>query len=321
MARRTRGFTLIELLVVIVIISMLAGLLIPAVQAARARARLIQCTNNMAEITKAIQAYESSKQNLPASASLQATKPAPPAMGAQYVGWVPPLLGQLGRNDLYQLYITTGTAYNTGLPVRLELLICPSDTVGQPVTGLSYVVNGGRQDATGTNNIPLDWQANGMFFNRGFTADSSNTYPAVTTDTPYAAKNDGTSQTLLLSENIDAETWDTVIAGTPGADVDNGDWTQCFIWQASTTPTVAINRSVGGGTGQAYARPSANHGGLFGVTFCDGHHRTLSDDIDYTVFTLLMTPNGRKAMNPGTSNLSGSPWNTAVLNESDLDAH
>lgn len=44
-----RGFTLVELLVSIATIAMLAGLLFPAVQAARESARAAQCRNNLHE--------------------------------------------------------------------------------------------------------------------------------------------------------------------------------------------------------------------------------------------------------------------------------
>ena len=54
---RRHGFTLIELLVVVAIIGVLVGLLIPAVQSARASARNVRCKNGMRQVGLAIHMF------------------------------------------------------------------------------------------------------------------------------------------------------------------------------------------------------------------------------------------------------------------------
>ena len=79
--RGTRaGFTLVELLVVIAIIGVLVALLLPAVQMARESARRTQCTNNVKQISLAMQTYHDTYRQFPPAAL--GTTPAQP-------GWDP----------------------------------------------------------------------------------------------------------------------------------------------------------------------------------------------------------------------------------------
>lgn len=131
---RRRGFTLIELLVVIAIVGVLIALLLPAIQAARESARLVQCSNNMRQLGLALHQYHDSRKAFPASyySDTRAPDRDPDTFdGPRGWGWgtsLLPFADQSPLADQLRLDRACWDPVNAELvKTQLSVFLCPSD--------------------------------------------------------------------------------------------------------------------------------------------------------------------------------------------------
>ncbi len=293
---------------VILIIGLLMGLLLPAISAAVESGRKTLCLNHMKELASGVQQFETSQGHFPGwltpvrdTTSQQTIRP---------LSWTSVLLPYIGRNDLYDRFKNND---NTAGSVNMsDHLVCPSDgaKLSSTASYTSYVANTGRQDnrAAATSTRPADWRSNAMFLDLAGGGGG----PAYFQTASYVLKGDGLATTFLLSENLDAWLW--------AADANNAEATHGFIFWPPTAngqppnPGYAINGPFNGQRPPtlnslppyATARPSSNHPGGVNAVFADGSSKFVRQDMPYWVYCALMTPNGRQANEPGSTNPSSN---------------
>jgi len=311
--RRRFGFTLVELLVVVVIIGVLIGLLLPAVQGARQKARTAQCTNNQRQLGQALANFESAKDRLPGYINSN-------------LSWAVMILDYMEQGELWKEWRRREAtlpydALSPALSKRgrympsIPQFQCPAVKPTHDAA-LNYVVNCGIQDGTQTvfQGTPRnEGPAHGVFFDR---SGRDPTIPMITVTTDNIP--DGATQTLLLSENIQATQWapqldastlpPTWVGWTAAATPDDSVTNVGFVWsqQYPDPPQcMPINQCRDAEIDFAnpdiqYARPSSFHPDGVVVTYCDMHQEMLFDDIDYNVLRRLMATDDDRAGVPAT---------------------
>lgn len=253
--------------------------------------------------------------------------------------WVVMTFPYIEHQDLWKTWHTPWNASPAPVQnVYLRLFVCPSNPTDQTTVGatpLAYCVNTGIADGTtttpfnttaantttsGLRTSGTELKSDGVFFDNRTAAAPAYTSPTNSANSlgayavnaassgrtmseDYLSQHDGSSNTLMLGENIQNITnsvcWGSVIAS--GVTIDYAESHLGFQWDASTTspPTYKINSALMGAVGGAAMPPSSRHGSGVVVSYCDGHQDFLRDDINFTTYEHLMTPDSSLSGIPG----------------------
>jgi prepilin-type N-terminal cleavage/methylation domain-containing protein len=336
MRHARRGFTLVELLVVIAIIGTLVALLLPAVQSARETARGNTCRNNIKQLQLALTNMDSQLRRLPGYVeelfNPNGQKSGNPPMFtksfARRASWVVRTFPYLEEQALWDKW---STDFSGNPPATaISALTCPSNVPEVPDTPvLSYVGNAGWAFSdSGRGSDTAEHGANGIFFdankntNLGAPSlDGREGMPKIQMSLAQVA--DGTTKTLMLSENLHTFYWCyEAVQGstTPYAQNDSSTIKDTkhlfgFVWKNNPgaddringdnnydnkTPPETVNASnpmlaYSDTSYETYGYPSSNHPGGVNVAFCGGTIRFMAQSIDPVIYGQIMTSNARKS--------------------------
>jgi prepilin-type N-terminal cleavage/methylation domain-containing protein/prepilin-type processing-associated H-X9-DG protein len=303
--QRRAAFTLIELLVVIAIISILIGLLLPAVQKVREAANRIKCENNLKQLGLALHNFNDTNNHLPSSTNL---------IGVPRSSAFTFLLPFIEQDNLYYGYDFKSNWYDpANVPVtqtKVPILICPSSPSpdrfdGRPEAWAPLVA---ITDYGITTHVAQRLYLAGLVDNYGPGA-----MPKNEASPRLANITDGTSNTILVAESAGRPNlWRgrIQIGAPPSARVNGGGWSRAataFSIEGSSADgtifpgTCAVNCTNGeditdypdpyygrDGSGAVYAFHTGGANAVFG----DGSVHFIQQTVSIRVFAALVTRGG-----------------------------
>ena len=305
------AFTLVELLVVISIVGVLAGLLIPAVQAAREAARRMHCQSNLKQLGLAAINFESAHRHLPGP-----TMNAQPASG-QYrsdVGLFVNMLPYLEQNALYESFIKSVPSNSQPNSLNIEhslvVLKCPSTLDSELLTDLSDRFSGPA--VSGLKAKACDYSGNdGAYVNsKPYFGTVRLRVGNLVKERRLGEVTDGTSNTLLFWESVGDGirlSKQSVVSINVGATdsfsylIDNNPSnalqsttrastkSYLFAWSGFRVGTVIPDGSRSMNVSNKYGEPFSAHVGLVNFAFTDGSVRSISENVDATTVVALAT--------------------------------
>lgn len=357
--RAAAGMTLVELLVTIAIIGMLAGLLLPAMSAARESARRGSCVHNISQIAKAITAYDADKSHLPGwrdtvddytkvKAASEGTRP------QACVSWTVKVLPFIDQREIFDWYEThsgtSGGSVDDVAKKRLSIFACPSTAKTKDNRSpVSYAVNGGTGAETleETGGMFRQYVGDGAFADAAGNATESawhlasggyQAYRSERTSLTQIGVADGAGGTLLLAERCGLTVpGDVSWAANPKPALPNANAVATALvvlhppQLAPGMEPPAGKRVINAteetrpvsGTDWGLRYPSSPHIGGVSVAFCDGHTKFLSEKIAPWVYCQLLTSNRRARSARATQweRYVGSDggWVHYILDENDLE--